>query len=420
MAGRTEDSPLANAKRGEYEVRAGRSGVSIDVEPPTTTGRSGSNGPVEESTTKTPLIDESQSLVALGEEFTNPDIGMKNEEYMARGLALGYTEDELIDYADTKLGFSGELNRETLRKAAANPEGDSHGDAIKAIKAITPEPVETETETETEAEKEPEIKEAQLSNMVDDSKEVTDNLLFDLENKITDEYGSLDNAMSRMDTAYNYVEDLESAAEQVKTISQMYRDGDFGEVGSKDAKDRRAMFVMSEISKALGIVSGNLLGKDTKSLSSMADEVNTTNLQQALERHNKTKEEKRQTMSNRIESIEGLSADMKRALQEMNIKYGGEAIGIFRDETAMLRLVEIENKLGDYYSKLTPDQVINLAMAKTADGDAQDAIALTAIKAIDDPELTKKITDMVGTAVGGAASAVSGTLLDSFVEYFGL
>ena len=333
--------------------------------------------------------------------YKNTD--MTNEQVMSGLKDLDYDLTTSLKFlADA--GYGSEANQKALTLAWSNPEGNSY--QATAQKAVEPKP-----ETETVASDEPEIENSVLSNLVNEGDEVVNKLYYDAEERIKNQYGSLDSAMNTLRESFSKVEDEESPTEVVRSISQMYRDGKFGEVGSKDAKERRAMFVMSEISKALGTISGNLLGKNTD-IKSMADEVNITNLQQALDRHNKTKEEKRQALVTRINSIESLSMNMRERLEELAAKSGADSLEIFRDDSAMLRILEIEQKLGAKYKNLTPDQMIELAMAKSFDGNMQDSAALMALKAIDDPEMMNKIITTAGDAVGG--------IFKSFLGEFGI
>jgi hypothetical protein len=315
-----------------------------------------------------------------------------------------------------KLGKDeGKTRDEILNSLSPLWKEDKKGNVKKALDYYFPEEVKTETKVTT-PEKAETVKPAasapattkplgkedsQYVGVIDafgDNIEQTE--LNNLEknknynwSQLFDSVARYGNAMKQVDD--HYIENLPTS------ISKRYKNGEFGEAGSKDAKSRLAYFIIDAIASPLKALSNGLYAQSGRAplfsdTESQYEKYQKSNLANAMEnRWNKYKQE----TEGAIEMVkkEGMSEqDARLAVEQltrngrMNTKWN------MMNEKQKKYAIQVTKEIGDYIGDMDLDEIANFIAGASINGDIDknEVVAIGLAKlAAKSPELMTKLPD---------------------------
>ena len=235
-------------------------------------------------------------------------------------------------------------------------------------------------------------------------------------NNVLDSAAKLGKASKTVDD--HYIENLP------RGIINAYKSGEFGEPGSKEAKQRLGYFVVDALSSPLKALANGMSrfagqGDRFADTESQAEKFNKTNLQNALEnRWNKYKQETNNAMD--LLKQRGFADE---AIQETidTVSANNRLQTAFNRATEEQKAyaLEVLTEIGDKIGNMNDTEFVNTIMGMAAMGDSLDykeAAGMLLYRFIKDPEKRKEALESLGFTSGSNSSSGSTGLKGAIVH----
>lgn len=337
------------------------------------------------------------------------------DELVKIGVAEGKNEDEIRNSLSAKWKNSKKINELSsyYQKHFAN-KNTPKAEEKKTVEAPKTEPKTVLTGDAADyANKQNKIADAAGEMLQDDIKKNSDKNWEELYNS------SLKRAEGYRNIDDHYIENLP------KTIRGAYKAGEFGEVGSKEAKQRLAYFVMDNFANVLKTFSNAAAANAGRApmftdIESQWDKMQKTNLANAMENRWQKYKSDTEGAIKAVEKEFGNEQDARLAAEQFTRDKKANTYWNMMDQDQKIYALQVSKEIGDYVGNMDLGELANFiaGSALTGDMSKDEVVAIGIAKlAAETPELLKNLPEGdIKTKVLAMISSVSGNKVPDLKE----
>lgn len=198
-----------------------------------------------------------------------------------------------------------------------------------------------------------------------------------------------------------------------RSIISRYKNGEFGEKGSKEAKDRLSAFIIGQVGSAVKALSNGLMQMGGRApmfsdTTSDYEKFQQTNLAKGMENRWKKYETETANAMDLIKQRGFADEDINEAVDKISANNRLQTAFNRASEDQKAYILEVMTEIGDKIGNMNDTEFVNTIMGMAAMGDSLDwkeAAGMLVYRFVKDPEKRKETLDSLGFSSGDSSDS---------------